>query len=70
MGVDVFVQGMRSENQEPYKSAAYLLLEAAVGELDLETKIGALEFKPAPEKPGLPLKPLKDLPAALDAWKP
>lgn len=69
MGVDVFVEGMRTENEEPLKSAAFLLLEAAVGEFDLETKIGAVEFKPAPGEPAPPLKPLKELPAALDAWK-
>lgn len=69
LGVDVFVKGMRSERDEGFKDAAFMMLEAAVGEYDLETKIGAIEFKPAPAKPELPLRPLKELPAVVDAWK-
>lgn len=69
LGVDVFVEGMRTENEEPLRTAAFMMVEAAVGELDLETRIGALEFKPAPAQPAAPLQPLKDLPVVLDAWK-
>lgn len=69
LGVDVFVVGLRSERDEKLKNAAFMLLEAAAGEYDLETKIGAIEFKPAPANPGSPLRPLTDLPAVLDARK-
>jgi hypothetical protein len=69
VAVDVFVKDMKREDDEALKNAAFMLLEAAVGEYDLETKIGTIDIKPAPAKIEAPLKPLKDLPATLDAWK-
>jgi hypothetical protein len=69
IAVDLFVQGMKSEDDEARRNAAFMLLEASVGEFDLETKIGGIEIKPAPDKADPALKPLKDLPATLDSWK-
>lgn len=69
IAVDLFVQGMKTEDDQPAKNAAFMLLEAAVGEFDLETKIGAIDIKQAPSEIPEELKPLKDLPAALDGWK-
>lgn len=69
LGVDVFVVGMKGERDEPLQDAAFMMLEATVGEFDLETKIGEIQFKPAPASLELPLKPLKELPATVDAWK-
>lgn len=69
VAVTVYVEGMTEENAEPLRNAAFMLLEAAVGEFDLETKVGAIDLVPAPEKPAPPLKKLKELGATLDAWK-
>lgn len=69
VAVTVYVEGMTEENAEPLRNAAFMLLEAAVGEFDLETKVGAIDLLPAPEKPAPPLKKLKELGATLDAWK-
>ncbi len=69
IAVELFVEGMTSDDDDPMKNAAFMLLEAAVGELDLETKIGAIEIKQAPPKIEAPLKPLKELSAAIDGWK-
>jgi len=69
LGVDVFIVGMRGEHDEALENAAFMMLEGTVGEFDLETKIGEVQFKPAPGKLELPLKPLKELPATVDAWK-
>jgi hypothetical protein len=67
--VELFVKDMKREDDDALKNAAFMLLEAAVGEYDLETKIGTVDIKPAPAKIEAPLKPLKDLPATLDGWK-
>lgn len=69
VAVEVFVEGMKSEDDDARKNAAFMLLEAAVGEFDLETKVGLIDIKQAPPKLEAPLKPLKELPAALDGWK-
>lgn len=69
LAVDLYVLGLKDENDDRMKNAAFTLLEAAVGEFDLETKIGAIDILPAPEKPAPPLKPLKELPAAVDTRK-
>lgn len=69
VAVDLFVQDMKREDDDALKNAAFMLLEAAVGEYDLETKIGTIDIKPAPAKIEAPLRPLKDLPATLDGWK-
>lgn len=69
VAVTIYVEGFEQEVPEPVRNAAFMLLEATVGELDLETKVGAIDIVPAPKKPEAPLRKLKELPAALDAWK-
>ena len=68
IAVELYVPDMKS-GDEAMKDAAFMLLEATVGEYDLETKFGNIDIKPAPAKIEAPLKPLKDLPAAVDAWR-
>lgn len=46
-----------------------MLLEAAVGEFDIETRIGGIDIVPAPAKPTAQMKKLKELPSVLDARK-
>ena len=69
VAIELYVDGWDDAKAKGLRNAAFLLLEAAVGEFDLETKVGAIEILPLPEKPKAPLKPLADLPATLDAWK-
>jgi len=69
LGIDVFIVGMKGEHDARLENAAFMMLEATIGEYDLETKIGEVQFKPAPGKLEPPLKPLKELPAVVDAWK-
>jgi hypothetical protein len=69
MAVELFVPDLNDLNEEALDKAAFFLLEAAVGEFDVETKIGGIDIKRAPDEPAPPLRPLKELPATLDAWK-
>ncbi len=69
VAVEIYVEHLDDAQAEQLKTGAFMLLEAAVGEFDLETKIGTIDIMAAAEKPELPLKKLKELPATLDAWK-
>ena len=69
LALQVFVVGMTAAEDDALEDAAFMMLEGTVGELALETKIGDVQFKPAPQKLVPPLKPLKELPATVDAWK-
>jgi len=48
------------------KTIGYLLLDAAVGEFDVETKIAWIEFVDASTFPGRQRIPLRDLPTVVD----
>lgn len=69
IALTLYVKGLTPENETDVKGSAFLLLEAVLGEFDLETKIGGIEFLAAPKKTPAGAKPLAELPAAVDAWK-
>lgn len=68
IAVRLYMKSLTRENEESMRGATFLLLEAAVGEYDLETRLGGISVDPFPEKPRPGMKPLKDLPAALDRF--
>lgn len=68
MSLEVYVKGLGGEKDADLKEAAYLLLEAALGEKDLETKVGVIDFLPPLAEPKEGLRPLSELPAAMDGW--
>lgn len=69
LAVTLSVEGLTEGSPDALREASFMLLEAAVGEYDLETKIGAIDIVPAPTKPTAEMKKLKELPALLDARK-
>ncbi len=69
--LDLFVDGLTAENLEGLGGAAFLMLDAALGEYDVATRIGAIDFDALPEDPaGLDLKPIDALRADFDALFP
>ena len=64
--VDIFVKGLDDANKQALFQVAFLMLDAILGEHDVETKIGAIELKALPDGTA-GLKPLTDLPAVVDA---
>jgi hypothetical protein len=64
----LYVPGLGGPDDEAVKQVSYLLLDATLGEHDVETKVGGIALKPASEKPAS-AKPLRDLPRLVDAWK-
>lgn len=68
IALTLYVKGLTPENKDAVEGAAFLLLEAVVGEFDLETKIGGIQILAAPKKAPAGAKPLAELPGAVDAW--
>jgi hypothetical protein len=66
-GIVLFIPGYAAgAREQAYKVIAYLLLDQALGEHDLETRVGNIEVR-APV-PGRNAQPLVQLPAAFDEY--
>jgi hypothetical protein len=66
VGLTVFVQGYVEDDQAAGQ-AVFLLLDNALGEYDVETRVGFIQIKPlAPEPAKKGLRPFLELPAAVD----
>jgi hypothetical protein len=64
----VFLPGLTAENRDSLVRIGYILLDMALGEYDVEMKIGGIDWKalpPDPAKEGL--KPYRDLPSVVDS---
>ncbi|MDH3594358.1 MAG: hypothetical protein OEU09_04330 [Rhodospirillales bacterium] len=67
LGLTLFVRGLSEENETTLRVAAYLLLDTALGEYDVETRIGSIDLAPLPEDAETSeLTPFKDLAAEVD----
>ena len=65
----LFIPGFADSSPEQVvglKTIGYLLLDAAVGEYDVETKIGGIEMLDASARPERRKIPLRDLPKVVD----
>lgn len=67
VNLDLYVDGLTDANRPQFEKAGYVLLDAAIGEYDMETKVGGIEFHPAPAPEGS--MPLTALPTIIDAKK-
>jgi hypothetical protein len=69
-GITVFIRGYQPDGEKNYKAIAFLMLDQALGEYDVETKVGFIEVKPFSAESGLEKKPLKDVTTVFDDfWK-
>lgn len=68
IGITVFLKGYKTEHQSVYPGITFLMLDQALGEFDVETKVGFIETKSFEEPSALEKKPLADLPKAFDAF--
>ncbi len=70
LGLTLFVKGLSKENDAALAQLMYLMLDTTLGEYDVETRLGAIERKPAPPDPAAAhLRPLKELAAFVDSQK-
>jgi hypothetical protein len=69
-GITVFLRNYRQENQKAYAGITFLMLDQALGEYDVETRVGFIQTKPFSDPSDLEKKPLKELTKVFDDfWK-
>jgi hypothetical protein len=66
LDIDVFIPGHATDKE--MARIGFVILDHVVGEYDMETKIGGIEFAPLDKAPA-GAKPLTELPAMVDALK-
>lgn len=65
IGIQLFILGFQ-ENDVTFKQIAYLMLDDALGEYDVETKVALIKMLP-PEAPRTPRRyPFSELPSLFD----
>jgi hypothetical protein len=67
LGIYLFFDGYREDEKATWGHIGYLLLDEALGEYDVETKVGPIRFFPSDAHPELARSPLPELPAMFDA---
>jgi len=68
VGITLYMKGYTATPDQTYEQIAYLMLDTALGEYDVETKVGAIAVKDATTDDQVKKSPLKDLPSAVDAY--
>jgi hypothetical protein len=68
VGISLFIDGYSEANTQLWGQVGFLFLDVALGEYDVETKVGHIEFKPYAFKTRLDRRPLPDLPGRFDAF--
>lgn len=67
LGIVLYIRGYSKSMERQFQSAAFLHLDNALGEYDVATKIGSIDFKPLPADPrSAGLKQLSSLAAEVD----
>jgi len=69
LDVVLYVRGLDGTRDDVRKYATYVLLDTLLGEYDVETRLGGIEWRAAPTAPAAPLRPLTELPAEVDRLK-
>jgi hypothetical protein len=67
VGITLFIKGYKPTPDKTYEQIGYLILDNALGEYDVETKVGGISIASADANPTAKKSPLIDLPKAFDA---
>ncbi|MFC5461165.1 hypothetical protein [Massilia niabensis] len=67
VGLTVSIPGYKASEHTPYATIGYLFLDQTLGEFDVETRVGAIQFQ-APSGSDTMAVSLHELPAAFDAY--
>jgi len=66
-----YAKALTRRNMEIIQGAILIALDTALGEFDVETKVGRIDLKPAPRNPSkVGLKSFHDLPEFVHTWVP
>ena len=69
-GITVFIRGYKAEQHNIYGGIAFLMLDQALGEYDVETKVGFVETKSSSSPSELEKKPIEQAAKVFDEfWK-
>ena len=69
-GITVYIRGYQLSRKKQYTGIAFLMLDQALGEYDVETKVGFIEVRDFAEGSNLEKKPLNEVTQIFDAfWK-
>lgn len=69
-GITVFIRGYQVEQHKTYAGITFLMLDQALGEYDVETKVGFIQTKPFSAASELEKKPFKEVAKIFDDfWK-
>lgn len=67
-GITLYIDGYEQARHNLFAKVGFLFLDNCLGEYDMETKVGFVEFKPAAEPSSLPKQPLSELPETFDKF--
>jgi hypothetical protein len=67
-GFTVFIKGYKESKKDIFLQAAFILLDQAIGEYDMMTKVGFIEFKPYDEGATYKRHNLNHLPQMFDEF--
>ncbi len=67
LDIEILVKGLTAENNETMTRLAFVLLDAAVGEYDVETKLGGVTLVAMPAEVPEAAKPLQRVAEAVDS---
>jgi hypothetical protein len=65
-GITLFIKGYDESSHRTLGTIGFLYLDSSLGEYDVETKVGFVDFKPAEEQTTLVKRPISELPSAFD----
>ena len=69
LDLQLYIKGLNNDTLEMLAQAAFLMLDFSLGEYDVETKLGSIDFSALPPSPDvMGLHPLKELPAVVDGF--
>jgi hypothetical protein len=67
-GLTVYLRGLDKKREDQFLQAAFLLLDQAIGEYDMETKVGFIEIQPFEQSTKLQRLNLLSLQAVFDTF--
>lgn len=67
LAIRLFIQGYSEDRKREFGNAGFLMLDSCLGEVDVETKLGPVEFLPMPNKPDTSFFPVEELADRFDA---
>jgi len=66
IGITIFIEGLSKKNYNTYGQIGFLMLDQALGEYDVMTKVGFVEFKKMSKKSKITIYPITEMAKPFD----